>query len=77
VRHPGREALQEKMARQGIGTLVHYPIPPHLSKAYADGGWRVGAFPIAEALAQTVLSLPMGPHLTPEDARTVVECLRA
>ena len=46
-----------------MGTLIHYPVPPHLSGAYADGKWKRGAFPIAEELADTVLSLPMGPHL--------------
>jgi dTDP-3-amino-3,4,6-trideoxy-alpha-D-glucose transaminase len=44
-----------------------------LSGAYADGKWAHGAFPIAEDLAQTVLSLPMGPHLTEEQADHVVK----
>lgn len=66
VRHPNREGLQQALTEAGIGTLIHYPVPPHLSGAYADRKWAPGAFPVAEALANTVLSLPMGPHL-PED----------
>jgi dTDP-4-amino-4,6-dideoxygalactose transaminase len=63
VRCSQRDALQEKLGAAGISTLVHYPIPPHLSGAYADEKWQCGKFPIAEELAKTVLSLPMGPHL--------------
>lgn len=73
VRHPRRDAFQHKLDQAGIGTLIHYPVPPHLSGAYADGGWVRGAFPIAEHLADTVLSLPMGPHLTQAQASLVVE----
>lgn len=68
LRHPQRDALQQKLAGAGVGTLIHYPIPPHLSGAYADGQWRPGAFPVAENLANTVLSIPMGPHLSSEEA---------
>jgi dTDP-4-amino-4,6-dideoxygalactose transaminase len=47
--------------------LIHYPIPPHLQQAYADLGQGRDTYPLAEKLADTVLSLPMGPHL-PESA---------
>lgn len=63
VRHPRRDELQGYMTDHGIGSLIHYPIPPHCSRAYADMGYRVGAFPIAEESASSVLSLPMGPHI--------------
>jgi dTDP-4-amino-4,6-dideoxygalactose transaminase len=63
VQHHKRDALQEQLAAAGVGTLIHYPVPPHRSGAYAGGKWRRGGFPIAENLADTVLSLPMGPHL--------------
>jgi len=72
VRHPNREGLQQALTEAGIGTLIHYPVPPHLSGAYADGKWAPGAFPVAEALANTVLSLPMGPHLPEDQADQVV-----
>ncbi len=71
VRHPRRDALQAALTGAGIGTLIHYPIPPHLSPAYADLGYGPGSFPIAEELAATVLSLPMGPHLSLEQAERV------
>ena len=73
VRHQDRDGLQQKLTGAGIGTLIHYPVPPHLSGAYADGKWAPGAFPVAEALADTVLSLPMGPHLAEQQASQVIE----
>lgn len=54
-----RDVLQRYLADAGIGTLIHYPIPPHLSKAYARLGYGKGDFPIAEHCANTVLSLPI------------------
>ncbi len=72
VQHPKRDALREKLAGTGIGTLIHYPLPPHLSGAYAGEKWRWGAFPVAENLADTVLSLPMGPHLAEEQVSHVI-----
>lgn len=63
IRHHERDALQQRLGEAGIGTLIHYPVPPHRAGAYADGHWGRGAFPIAEQLSETVLSLPMGPHL--------------
>lgn len=76
VRHPQRDRLQHYLRDAGIGTLIHYPIPPHLSGAYAAAGYARGDFPIAEHLANTVLSLPMGPHLADEDVDTVIETVR-
>lgn len=76
VRHPYRDALQAWLGERGIGTLIHYPIPPHLSKAYADLGYKQGDFPIAEEIHQTELSLPMGPHMSIEDAAYVVSCIQ-
>ena len=72
VRHAQRDLLQQKLTEAGIGTLIHYPVPPHLSGAYADAGFKPGSFPIAEQLSQSVLSLPMGPHLTKEQAAATV-----
>lgn len=64
IRTDKRDELMQFLNKKGIGTLIHYPIPPHLSKAYADHNWKEGDFPITEKLAKTVLSIPMGPHLT-------------
>lgn len=63
VRSTAREKLQAQLAQAEIGTLIHYPIPPHMQGAYADLGFAAEAFPIARRLAQEVLSLPMGPQL--------------
>jgi dTDP-4-amino-4,6-dideoxygalactose transaminase len=66
VQHPRRDLLQESLKEAGIGTLIHYPIPPHLQQAYAMAGFSTGQYPIAERMANQLLSLPLGPHL--EDA---------
>ena len=63
VRSPQRDALQAHLSKAGVGSLIHYPISPHLQQAYASLGYQPGDFPIAEAMASAVLSLPMGPHL--------------
>ncbi|MBP7051984.1 MAG: DegT/DnrJ/EryC1/StrS family aminotransferase [Phycisphaerae bacterium] len=76
VCHEDRDGLQRQLSAGEIGTLVHYPIPPHLSEAYADRGWKAGDFPIAEFLARTVLSLPMGPHLQSVQCSQVIGVLR-
>jgi len=57
--------------------LIHYPIPPHLSEAYKDLRFNVGDFPITEALANTVLSIPMGPHLSMDDAAYVADTIKS
>jgi dTDP-4-amino-4,6-dideoxygalactose transaminase len=77
VRHPQRDALQKHLTAQGIGTLIHYPIPPHLSEAYRELGYKQGDFPITESIHRTVLSLPMGPHLSAEQLERVVEGIRS
>jgi dTDP-4-amino-4,6-dideoxygalactose transaminase len=71
-----RNALQASLAEAGIGTLIHYPIPPHLSGAYARAGGKPGDFPIAEEIANTELSLPLGPHLQPQQQETVIQAVR-
>jgi dTDP-4-amino-4,6-dideoxygalactose transaminase len=75
IRHPRRDDLQKYLSNRGIGTLIHYPVPPHLSRAYGDGGWKKGDFPLAEEIANTILSIPMGPHLTLDDAAYVVDAI--
>jgi dTDP-4-amino-4,6-dideoxygalactose transaminase len=73
VSHPRRDALQKHLADAGVGTLIHYPIAPHLSGAYQDCGWQRGTFPRAECCAARVISLPMGPHLSPQQQERVIE----
>ncbi len=80
IRHPQRDALQKKLTEAGIGTLIHYPVPPHRSGAYSglrpltSDHWQL---PIAEELASTVLSLPIGPRLTEAQAAVVVTAVRS
>jgi dTDP-4-amino-4,6-dideoxygalactose transaminase len=64
IRTTDRNGLQEALGAAGIQSAVHYPLPIHLMTAYADARYKAGDFPMAEACAQTVLSLPMHSHLT-------------
>ncbi|MBM9595166.1 DegT/DnrJ/EryC1/StrS family aminotransferase [Roseitranquillus sediminis] len=76
VATPERDALQARLAEAGVGTLIHYPIPPHMQQAYADAGIAPDDLPLARRLADEVLSLPIGPHLDPTDARRVVAAVQ-
>jgi len=73
---PGRDALQGRMTKAGVGTLIHYPIPPHMQKAYADMEILPDAFPLARDLASEVLSLPMGPQLGLDQVQDIVNALK-
>jgi dTDP-3-amino-3,4,6-trideoxy-alpha-D-glucose transaminase len=77
VRTERRAELQAALDKAGIGWLIHYPIPPHLQQAYADLGLTPGSFPLAEKLADTVLSLPIGPHVALETVDEVAAIVRA
>lgn len=70
VRTEQREALQQHLLRNNIQTLIHYPLPPHMQEAYKDCGFS--KYPITEAIHQQVLSLPMSPAMTVEQAEEVV-----
>ena len=63
VRHRQRDDLQKFLIKAKVDTLMHYPVPPHLSGAYAGYGWKRGDYPITEKLANSILSIPIGPHL--------------
>ena len=76
VRNEARDELRQGLDRAGIGTMIHYPIPPHLQRAYAEFGFVKGDFPIAERMAGQLISLPMGPHMDDESVRRVVGALR-
>ncbi|MDO8543497.1 MAG: DegT/DnrJ/EryC1/StrS family aminotransferase [Opitutaceae bacterium] len=77
IRTAQRDALQAHLAAQGIGTQIHYPIPPHLSNAYRESGWKRGDFPLAEKYAGEVLSLPIGPHISSEQVDFVADQVAA
>lgn len=63
IRTPARNALQSHLAAHGIGSLVHYPVPPHLQGAYASMGMKKGSFPVAERWSDEALSLPLWPDV--------------
>ncbi len=67
IRAENRDALMEHLDENGIGTIIHYPIPPHLSEAYAYLGMKAGSLPITENYAKTVLSLPLYNGMTEEE----------
>jgi dTDP-4-amino-4,6-dideoxygalactose transaminase len=82
IRHPQRDALQAKLAEAGISTLIHYPVPPHRSGAYAavmpefnNARTRKHRLPIAESIASTVLSLPIGPHMKDSEAAEIAKAV--
>jgi dTDP-3-amino-3,4,6-trideoxy-alpha-D-glucose transaminase len=75
VRTSQRDQLAEFLAARGIATGKHYPEPPHLSRAYGSLGYRRGAFPVAEMLAEESLSLPLFPGITEEQLDSVVTAI--
>ncbi len=78
VRFPShdRDAVAKVLLERGVQTVIHYPIPIHLQKAYAEFGFKKGAFPNAEKAAGSILSLPMFPEMTRSQCDYVCECLR-
>jgi dTDP-4-amino-4,6-dideoxygalactose transaminase len=79
IRHPQRDALQKHLADNGIQTIIHYPIPPHLSGAYekAESGKQKVEMKIAEQLASEVLSLPIGPQMPMDSVNQVVSAIKS
>ncbi|MCR4691270.1 MAG: DegT/DnrJ/EryC1/StrS family aminotransferase [Lachnospiraceae bacterium] len=72
-----RERLIEYLSERGIGTIIHYPIPPHLSEAYAYLGFEKGSFPVTESYADTVLSIPMYNGMTQPEQAAVIGALNS
>lgn len=64
VRNQQRDQLQKRLNELGVSTMIHYPIPPHLQRAYTDLRYTMGSFPTTESIHHEVLSLPIGPHLS-------------
>ena len=77
VRHQDRDSLQKHLTDAGVGTLIHYPQPPHLQSAYAELGYPGASFPISEQMAAQVLSLPIGPHLSNAEAQYVIATMES
>lgn len=76
VRINNRDKVKEKLAELGIGTMIHYPVPPHLQQCYHFLGYNKGDFPIAEEIADTCLSLPNWIGITEEQIKYVCTSLR-
>jgi dTDP-4-amino-4,6-dideoxygalactose transaminase len=74
IQHERRDELRSQLAARGVGTLVHYEIPPHLTRAYRAAG---ACLPVTERLANRVLSLPLRPQLSDEVADAVTQTLRS
>ena len=77
VHTPRRAALQQYLTAHGIGTSIHYPLPPYLQQAYAYLQLSLGSFPIAEELATTCLSLPMWPGMTEDQVVAAAVAIRS
>lgn len=72
-----RERLINYLNEKEIGTIIHYPVPPHLQECYCNLGFKKGDFPITERLADTVLSIPMYNGMTEEEQSYVIESINA
>ena len=77
VRVPDRDRVLKELHAAGIGAGIHYPVPIHLTDAFAGLGYAEGAFPAAEHAARELLSLPLFPEITAEQQARVVEALKA
>jgi dTDP-4-amino-4,6-dideoxygalactose transaminase len=75
IRIKNRDRVCEKLKKEGISVLIHYPIPLHLQEVYRELGYKRGDFPVAEKVAKEIVSLPMYPHLKKDDIRKVVQVL--
>jgi dTDP-4-amino-4,6-dideoxygalactose transaminase len=76
IRTKFRDQLQMHLNEQGIGTLIHYPIPPHMQDAYKHLCFKKGDFPVAEQMADTCLSIPLWPGMTQDQVRQVAEVMQ-
>lgn len=76
IRCERRDELQQHLSANGVGTMIHYPVPPHLQEAYQSLGYQQGDFPMAEQLAKTCLSLPLFPGMTDEQVTTVADYVK-
>jgi len=76
IRMENRDQAQQELSKKGIPTAIHYPIPVHLQPVYGHLGLGQGSFPVAEAAAAEVISLPMHPYLSDEEIERVAEAVK-
>lgn len=77
IRHSNREAFCAYLKREGVSTIIHYPVPIHLQEAYKDIGYLQGSFPVAEKIAKEIVSLPIFPQLKDEEVKRIVELINS
>ena len=77
IRHKNRDDLINNLRKAGIGTMIHYPIPPHLQLAYKEMGKKKGDYPISEIIHKEVLSLPISPEISLLEVEAVIDALTA
>jgi dTDP-4-amino-4,6-dideoxygalactose transaminase len=77
VRTKHRDDFQNYLQSKGVGTVIHYPIPPHLQNAYSELAYKKGDFPLAEEIAETCISLPMSPVMTESDVEQVCAVIKS
>lgn len=75
IRSVQREQVQARLNELGVGTLIHYPVAPHMQEAYSDLGFEPCDLPLARQMADEVLSLPIGPQLDLKSVQAVISCL--
>jgi len=75
IQAEGRDRLLSELGARGIGAGIHYPVPIHLQEAYREFGFGPGSFPVTEAVAKRVLSLPMYPEMSESDLRRVADAV--
>lgn len=73
IRHSNRDEFCEYLEKQGVSTIIHYPVPIHLQQAYSNLGYLEGSFPVAERAAREIVSLPVFPQLTDKEIDKIVE----
>lgn len=76
IRSLNRDILEKRLKKLGISTLIHYPIPPHLSGAYVEYESKLNSFPITEKLSSEIISIPISPHITEDQTQMVIKALR-
>jgi len=76
IRTEKRDAIRQALLEKNIGCGIHYPLPLHLQKCYADLGHKPGSFPIAEKAARECLSLPIYPEMTDTQIERVAEVIK-
>ncbi len=76
IRVKDRAKVMTALTENGIESGIHYPVPLHLTPAYANLGYKKGAFPVTETAAEEILSLPMFPEMTSEQITRVASCLK-